>query len=161
MEGALKRFDQDASVLSKRIVPLSLHILICLAVSWSGIYKDPNGTEFNLDWAPDGPGYPLDPWPIQIYRDVDTTISFIDNNTDNWYWLVKNASSPHIATIGNTAWDNFDTDIDFQELPGDDSVWHQPLFGYPLDKVSHHLQSFHYTSELIVLDGRKYNFRCQ
>lgn len=91
-------------------------------MSWSGIYKDPNGTELNLDWAPNGIG-PLEPWPIDIYRDVDTTIAlYNDTQPDSWYFMVKNASTPHIATIGNTAWDNFDTDIDFDGLPGDNSV---------------------------------------
>lgn len=60
----------------------------------------------------------------------------MDNSTDNWYFLVKNTDSSAIATIEYTGADTFDTDINLQELPDDNSVWRQPLFGYPLDRVS-------------------------
>lgn len=94
-----------------------------------------NGTDkLNLDYATDENG-PLEPWPLDVYRDIDTTIAFSDNTTNSWYWTLKNTSTPHIATIGNTASDSFDTDIDFQPTDSS-SVWRQPLFGYPLHEVS-------------------------
>ncbi|KAL1744574.1 hypothetical protein HDZ31DRAFT_63946 [Schizophyllum fasciatum] len=116
LQGALRSLDTD-----KR----------SLTVQWTGfVYNDTTNqmdplVVSDLDY----------PGGLNIYRDIQAYVDVnLTHETGSYYFMLDNATATPIGNIGWREWDSFDTDIDLVDAT--QSVWTQPLRGYPFDKWS-------------------------
>ncbi|TRM55798.1 hypothetical protein BD626DRAFT_522502 [Schizophyllum amplum] len=100
-----------------------------LDVQWSGLlYHDNNNSLTPLVLKDRYPG------GLNMYRDIRTIVDVnVTTDQDNGYlwFMLDNATATPIGNIGIREWDAFDTDIDLVEAR--ESVWTQPMRGYPYD----------------------------
>ncbi|PVG01425.1 hypothetical protein CPB86DRAFT_103679 [Serendipita vermifera] len=126
LEGALKDFNTISRTLT---------------IEWSGLFRDLGNLE--MDPVPLANGtYPNLPFPVEIYRDVPTTLWIWADRYEPgrehellWYKLYNDSVRP-IAVIGLTEEDSFETEISFKQATGKNELTRLPLFGYPYDEWS-------------------------
>ncbi|KAI5888308.1 uncharacterized protein SCHCODRAFT_02601887 [Schizophyllum commune H4-8] len=114
LQGALRALDTDKRTLT---------------VQWSGfVYNDTTDSMDPLLVSPDD--YPAG---LNMYRDIQAYVdSDLTNDTGYYYFMLDNATANPIGNIGWRESDSFDTDIDL--VASAQSVWTQPMRGYPYDQ---------------------------
>ncbi|KAI5828393.1 hypothetical protein K523DRAFT_373676 [Schizophyllum commune Tattone D] len=114
LQGALRALDTDARTLT---------------VQWSGyVYNDTTDSMDPLLVSADD--YPAG---LNMYRDIQAYVdSDLTNETGSYYFMLDNATAYPVGNIGWRESDSFDTDIDL--VATTQSVWSQPMRGYPYDQ---------------------------
>ncbi|KAL1717046.1 hypothetical protein EV715DRAFT_274517 [Schizophyllum commune] len=114
LQGALRALDTDARTLT---------------VQWSGyVYNDTTDSMDPLLVSAND--YPAG---LNMYRDIQAYVdSDLTNETGSYYFMLDNATAYPIGNIGWRESDSFDTDIDL--VATTQSVWSQPMRGYPYDQ---------------------------
>ncbi|KAI4517502.1 hypothetical protein K525DRAFT_367815 [Schizophyllum commune Loenen D] len=97
--------------------------------SWSGyVYNDTTDSMDPLLVSADD--YPAG---LNMYRDIQAYVdSDLTNETGSYYFMLDNATAYPVGNIGWRESDSFDTDIDL--VATTQSVWSQPMRGYPYDQ---------------------------